>query len=221
MYKSTDSGANWLEQLVPSTSSFYSINIADANNIISVGRSGTILRYHSPANATATKLLVNLPGQSFSDGTGVYGTATSVRAGESVSATIYAVDANNILDKGNASIVGFTTTDPGDSNPANVQLTQGGTCVQSDRQAGDPECGIGTASFTFHTAGVWSVTASDTNSVLSAGTSSPITVTAASPTQLYSSSTSTSTTAGVSSGALTLGLKDTYGNGATADSMSL
>ena len=38
------------------------------------------------------------------------------------------------MDKSNASWAGFTTTDPADSNPANLQLTQDGTCVQIDRE---------------------------------------------------------------------------------------
>ncbi|MCX6806514.1 MAG: YCF48-related protein, partial [Candidatus Berkelbacteria bacterium] len=131
--KTIDGGTTWTPQTSTTTYSLFSIGALDANNVWIVGEYASILHYHSPANATATKLLVKLPGQSFADGVGVYGTPSAVRAGENANATIYAVDNNNVLDKGNASWAGFTTTDPNDANPAPIQLTQGGTCVQADR----------------------------------------------------------------------------------------
>lgn len=190
------------------------------NNILTLGN-GVLINYHSPANATATKLLIQLPGQFFADGKNVSGTPNEVQAGDSVTATIYAVNAinanTNELDKGNASWAGFTTTDPNDSNPGTIQLTEGiigqpDTCIQNPTEETTLFCGRGTATFVFHTPGTWTVTASDINGVLSAGTSSSITVTAGDPEKLYYSECLSSLNLGSASGAITLGVKDAYGN---------
>ncbi|MFA6492841.1 MAG: YCF48-related protein [Patescibacteria group bacterium] len=221
IYTTTNYGVSWIQQAVNAKKDFNYVTSFDPLNIFaysfSISGSG-IIRYHSPANATATKLLVKLPGQSFVDGVGVSGTPDAVQAGDTVTATIYAVDDNNNLDKGNASYAGFTTTDPGDTNPGTIQLTQGGTCVQTDRQPGDPECGIGTANFIFHTAGAWTVSANDVYSILSSGTSSSITVDPGDPAKLYLSSLPATLDMGSASSAVTVGITDVYGNDTTVSS---
>lgn len=180
----------------------------------------SMAHYTAPANATATKLLVKLPGQSFADGVGVYGTPNTAKAGDSVTATIYAVDNNNVLDKGNTSNVGFTTTDPNDSNPATIQLTNGGNCSQSNPVPNYP-CGIGTAIFTFHTPGTWTITANDTGSVLSAGTSSSITVNPGDPRASSFTGPPSTLKAGEVSGEIKVQLKDLYSNNTTAASNTI
>lgn len=212
---STDGGMTWEAIISGTAQRLYSTLGLDNNNLIVVGYSGTIIRYHSPANATAAKLLIKLPGQSFADGLGIYGTPSTVSAGESVTSTVYATDANNVLDKGNASYVSLTTTDPADSNPASFRLTQADTCVQVNRQPGDPECGIGSSTLVFHTAGTWTITASDTFSVLSTGSSSDITVLPGEPHHSQFAVSSISSSAGVAK-EVTLGLDDLYSN-ATSD----
>ena len=195
----------------------YDIRVFSSDNILAIGSYGEIIRYHSPANATAKKLWIQLPGQSFANNTGVFDNPAveSVHVGESVSATIYATDNSNVLDKGNASTVGFTTTDPNDENPATIPLTMGNTCVQNRTDPSQSTCGQGTTNFIFHTAGDWTITTRDTNDILAAGTSSSIHVDPGPAKLLSFSDFPASLAAGAPSGAVTLQAKDLYGNNTT------
>ncbi len=119
--------------------------------IWAVGDKGTIIKYSAPASATATKLLVAYPGQEFQNGVGLVGTPIKQIMGATVPITIYAVDDNNVLDSTNASTVSLTTSfyDKTTVFGPNFSLTQGGECVQYNRQPGDKPCGIGVGSAIF------------------------------------------------------------------------
>ncbi len=175
-----------------------------------------VMQYHSPANATATKYLIKLPGQDFVDGVGIIGTPTAQKAGVAFTATVYAVDENNILDRGNASFVNVGTSDPNDNSPGQFQLTQDGTCVQVNKQEGDPDCGIGTVSLIFHTAGTWNVSAQDPNMALTTGSSSSISINPGDPSQTVISFPSSIIAGSPTKGTITL--KDPYGNTTTSAS---
>ncbi len=211
-------GSSWSTLSSITSLSLSGLVAVNSATLWAVGASGAILHYYSPANATATKLLIVLPGQSFSDGNGVVGDpSTNLRVGSSIVADIYAVDDNNYWDKGNASYARFSTTDPNDIHPSQIQLTQDGTCVQTNRQPGDPACGLGPASFIFHTPGTWTISAYDIYGVLSSGASSPITVTPGPTHSLHFSSLPASLNAGQASGAINVTFKDEFGNDATLD----
>ena len=182
------------------------------------GNGGTILKYYAPVNATATKLLVKLPGQDFASGVGLTGTPTSVRVGESVEAKVYAVDDSNILDRGYKYEVGFSSTDPSDENPGGIVLDNGSSDACDAESRVDDPCGVGTVNFVFHREGNWTVTGFDPNFVLSFGISSQITVTPGPASLSAFENFPSSLAAGTPSGAITIQVKDLYGNDTTVSS---
>lgn len=221
--QSADNGTTWTLSLSGTQEHLGSIVKADEQTAYAAGGNGAILKYSSPVNWTATQLLIKLPGQSFTEGSEIIGTPNSVQAGDSVTATIYAVDNNNNRDLNNASWAGFTSTDPNDTNPPPIQLTEGilGTpdsCIQNPSTPTTLYCGIGTTTFVFHTAGTWTVTTSDIYGVLASGTSSSITVTPGDPAKLAYSGLPSSLAAGEVSAAITVKMTDQYGNATTSSS---
>lgn len=209
-------GSAWTKQVSGNIPIFTGITAFDQNNVWAVGANGTIQRYYSPANATAQKMLLKLPGQNFSDGVGLFGAINAVTAGQDFSVTVYATDNDNNLDKSNASTIGLTTDNPNAINPATFRLTQNDTCVQDDRQAGDIECGIGTATINLRTAGDWRITATDTNGVLTPSQSGTIHVNPAAPHQIAFSNPPSTQSAGAA-GLFTATLVDQYGNTTEAE----
>lgn len=217
LLKTTDGGTSWTSIDNPTNVNLNEVYATDENNVWLVGENGAIIQFDSPANATATKLLVKLPGQSFADGVGVYGTSSAATAGVNYPVTIYAVDDNNYLDKGNASNAGFSTTDPRDSNPAVIPLTKDDTCVQNRDAPEQSTCGEGTTNFVFRaaTSGSWTITANDVSGVLASGTSSLITVNPGPIENIVFDNLPSSLDAGVVSGAIGAVLKDCCNNNKT------
>lgn len=190
------------------------------NSILVLGSVGTILHYSSPANATATKLLVSLPGQSFVDGHPISGVPTSVRAGDNVKIYAYAVDGSNKLDRGIAYQVRISSTDPRASNTATFNLDNDNNvlaCNSTETARTENPCGAGYANYVFHTSGDYTVYAQDTGgSGLTQGVSTmTIHVTAGPVQSLVFGSLPSSLPAGTVSGAITIQAKDLYGNNTT------
>jgi hypothetical protein len=187
---------------------------------IAVGGDG-FFEYNSPANATATKLIVGLPNKSFleefSDLTNpnISGVANSVKAGDSVSFNTYAIDESNKLDRGIKYLVRLSSDDPNAQNTSSFNLDNNNdeACNSGTSERIENPCGIGIASYVFHTPGDWTVTSTDSGgSGLTQGYSSIIHVNPGDPSKTTITVDSTAITAGEASGAVLLTLTDLYGN---------
>jgi streptogramin lyase len=119
-------------------------------------------------------------------------------AGTPSSGTVKAIDAYGNLTPAYNGTVHFTSTDPQASLPADTTLTGGSATV----------------SVTLKTAGTQAVTATDRATATITGTQSGIVVRAAAASSLAAAGFPSSVTAG-GSGAITVTLKDAYGNVAT------
>jgi hypothetical protein len=128
----------------------------------------------------------------------VTGFPSSTTAGVSGAFSVAAIDAYGYVAPGYNGTVHFTSSDPLAVLPANVALTNG----------------TGSFSATFKTAGVQSLTATDTANGSLNGTEGSISVAPAAATTLILAGLPTSTTAGVS-GTATVTALDAYGNVAT------
>jgi hypothetical protein len=128
----------------------------------------------------------------------VAGFPSSTTAGVTDAFSVAAVDAYGYVNTGYTGTVHFTSSDPLAVLPADVALTNG----------------TGSFSATFKTAGVQSLTATDTANSSLNGAESSITVAPAAATTLILAGFPTTTTAGVS-GTATVTARDAFGNVAT------
>jgi len=220
---SSDSGNTWITQSNLTTQRLDSIAVLNTfQQYLVSGWGGIILRYTSPANTTATKLSVQLPGQSFADNTGIFGTSTSVRVGDNVPIYAYAVDGSNKLDRGIAYQVRITSTDPRASNTISFNLNNNldETCDSGTIARIQNPCGVGLVNYVFHTSGDFTVYAQDTGgSGLTQGVStSRIHVDPGPIKSAAFENFPSSLGAGAPSGAIAIQAKDLYGNNTTVSS---
>ncbi|MFA5133182.1 MAG: hypothetical protein WC444_07690, partial [Candidatus Paceibacterota bacterium] len=217
-------GSTWKASSSPAGtwSLLYAIVNLGSGHIITAGTDGNILAYTSPANATATKLSVSLPGQSFADETSpnISGSVSSARVGENYLVKTYAVDSSSSpkLDRGIAYNVALSSNDPKASNTAPFYLNNNidETCNSGTETRIANPCGIGSSNIVFHTPGTWTVSANDAGgSGLASATSSPITVLPGTPhhSRFINSDDHSSIISSISSSAgiakkVTLGLSD-------------
>ena len=220
LYRSSD-GLTWTKTPSITINNLSKLMVSPLDNsVLAVGNSSTVLHYTSPANATATKLLIQVSGQNDledEDMGGITGTNSMAYSGIPYTVKTYAVDNNNKIDHGIPYQVAFSTTDPADTNPAPIYLENGVpvgalSCDSIDTLRISKPCGIGSTEVTFHTPGIWKTTVMDSGgSGLASSTSSNITVLPGPPHHVTFDISSISAPAGVAK-VVTLGLADLYGN---------
>lgn len=236
--RSSDLGATW--NLVDSglSNTFSASYAAGYNDIIFVGNNGSIIRYYSPFTEIATKLLIKLPGQTFSDRDtdGVKGDPFTAYAGvpykfenpnnpnDIKKVEVYAINGSNYeIAPSYAYEVGFTTTDPNDTNPPNTKLDSDlsvdtKTCNDGSQERIASPCGIGyNDEFIFKTPGKQRITARTIEGTLQQGISSEIKVLPGSPHHPRFSESSISLPAGIAT-KISIGLGDVYNNATSDDS---
>ncbi|MEW6608685.1 MAG: hypothetical protein AB1414_14770, partial [bacterium] len=155
------------------THSFATKNLSPGWNITATHASYT--SYTTPkipvSSGKATQLLVIVPGETFTEGSGKSGTPVERGAGQTFTANIYALDEGFNIDTTNNSEISLSSSAPYDTEPANIVLNNG----------------QGQAEFTFKTANDspgWTITATDVGGTLAANTSSPVPIVAAGPVKL-------------------------------------
>lgn len=207
--KTTNGGANWSIVAQGKDIGLSKAVFADQNNIWATN--GGIMRFHRPSGLLADKLLLQLPGQEFINESGLTGTPSVARAGVNYAATVYTVSDANKWDIAAIAPVGFSTTDPNDTNPADIATNNEGLCPSIS-------CGKGTTNFVFHTPGTWTARAYVVGGGLSPYESSQITVIPGYPSTQSLTPSSMALPAGQASAAITLQIKDMYSNNTTVDS---
>ena len=210
--KTTNGGDIWRAQQSGSSTNLVSISANSPASAFAVGSAGTILRYSAPLNATATKLLIKLPGQSFDEENGITGTPDPLAVNQPFSATVYAVDDENKIDNGDHKYpIRFTTTDPDDIHPPEAIMNgESGSCDGTS----DNPCGITTAQFNFHTPSLsadqnWVISASFPLGNISPATTEPIHVNRA-PVSDYTLTSNNTSAGSVSSAGIAT--KDIFGS---------
>lgn len=211
----SDSGLTWEKWPRKTNSQIYSLAFhydteSATRNILALVNGGKVLWYHSPP-IESDRLMIGFDafgsysGQKFvrPEGLDPESYPITVKAGQLVSTTIYAVEdiENGYNNPPDTPQVRFTTTDPKDTNPEVLQLVNG----------------QGTTNFQFHTVGTWTITAYDVNNFLLPATSSQITVLPGDPAKVAIASTNsqTSVRAGVSM-PMTVTVLDQFGNQTSA-----
>lgn len=151
----------------------------------------------------ATRLLVTLPGQTFTSGSGNSGTVNNQTAGTSFNITLTAVDANNNIDTSYSGSKTINYSGPGNA-PGGATPTYTTTVTFTAGQA----TGVAT---TLRDAGTTTITATD--GTLTGVASSSLTVDPATATKLgFGTQPSNTGDAAAITPAVTAEVQDTYGN---------
>jgi hypothetical protein len=116
--------------LTSGTTYYYRVNATNGNGTGAWSHGGGVWSTPAPpylffTTSSANKLLVKLPGQTFTNGVGITGIATNQTAGNAFNFTVYAVDLNNWLDAGKTGAVSISSSDAQADLPANANLVAG------------------------------------------------------------------------------------------------
>jgi len=174
--------------------------------------------------ATANKVLVAMPGQSFSDGTGVTGTPTATDAGTAFAITLYVVDASNWLVDYDTDVVSTVFAKTATASPSgnNPQIKVGAAAYTTNWTTAknvDFENGVNTTTLLvkFYNASSTGAISATATGIANHPNSSDMTINALDPDQMMFSLSAASQESGVAwTGTNTVTVKDVYQNVITA-----